>query len=258
MEGAVGKIYSAIPSVMNDMGVVSKDKVNKQQGFKFRSIDDVYNALHPALAKNKVFIVPEILSQSREMKTTRSGTEMVHVICNIKFVFFAEDGSSIETIIIGEAQDTGDKATNKAMAIAYKYACFQVFCIPTEEMKDPDEECLELDGVDNGKPKGAKGQKKNDRPCAKADGKSGKAEDAPVKSGQENQNKENPENAPVTEAMIATIREQQKLKGVTDKQILAMKSVKAKRIEDMTVGEFKAVMNKFEKTPPLPGAGAST
>lgn len=102
---------------MNDMGVVSKDKVNKQQGFKFRSIDDVYNALHPALAKNKVFIVPEILSQSREMKTTRSGTEMVHVIYSIKFVFFAEDGSSIETIIIGEAQDTGDKAANKAMAI---------------------------------------------------------------------------------------------------------------------------------------------
>ena len=36
--------------------------------------------------------------------------------------------------------DSGDKATNKAMAIAFKYACFQVFCIPTEEMKDPDAE----------------------------------------------------------------------------------------------------------------------
>ncbi len=35
--------------------------------------------------------------------------------------------------------DSGDKATNKAMAVAFKYACFQTFCIPTESlMDDPD------------------------------------------------------------------------------------------------------------------------
>ena len=36
--------------------------------------------------------------------------------------------------------DSGDKASNKAMSSAFKYACFQVFCIATEEMKDPDAE----------------------------------------------------------------------------------------------------------------------
>ena len=120
-------IYRAIAGVIADVGSVGKDKVNKQQGFKFRSIDDVYNALHPALAKNKVFIVPDILEQTREIVETKSGTKMTMVICKIKYTFFAEDGSHIESIIIGEALDTGDKATNKAMAIAYKYACFQVF-----------------------------------------------------------------------------------------------------------------------------------
>ena len=254
----VGKIYSAIPSVMNDMGVVAKDKVNKQQGFKFRSIDDVYNALHPALAKNKVFIVPEIVNQSREIKVMKSGTEMIHVICNIKFVFYAEDGSSIETTIIGEALDTGDKATNKAMAIAYKYACFQVFCIPTEEMDDPDAERPELDEADNGKPKGTKGRKKSTGSSAGTDKRGGNAADNPAKSEQENQKQEDSGETVITEAMVATIKEQQKLKGVTDKQILAMKSVKAKRIEEMTVREFKAVMSKFEKTPPLPGAVSGT
>lgn len=257
MENA-GKIYSAIPSVMNDMGVVAKDKVNKQQGFKFRSIDDVYNALHPALAKNKVFIVPEIVNQSREMKVMKSGTEMVHVICNIKFVFYAEDGSSIETAIIGEALDTGDKATNKAMAIAYKYACFQVFCIPTEEMDDPDAERPELDEANNGKPKETKERKKNTRSSARTDNKGGNDADNPVKPGQENRKQDDPEGTVITEAMVATIKEQQRLKGVTDKQILGMKSVKAKRIEDMTIGEFKAVMSKFEKTPPLPGTDSNT
>ena len=57
------KIYAAIAGVINDIGVVSKDKVNKQQGFKYRSVDDVYSVLNPALAKNKVFILPEIMEE---------------------------------------------------------------------------------------------------------------------------------------------------------------------------------------------------
>ena len=60
------KIYAAIAGVISDIGVVSKDKVNKQQGFKYRSVDDVYSVLNPALAKNKVFILPEILEEHRE------------------------------------------------------------------------------------------------------------------------------------------------------------------------------------------------
>lgn len=28
--------------------------------------------------------------------------------------------------------DSGDKSLNKALSAAYKYACFQLFCIPTE------------------------------------------------------------------------------------------------------------------------------
>lgn len=61
------KIYAAIAGVISDCGFVSKDKVNKQQGFKYRSVDDVFNALHPALAKNKVFIVPTILERKEDV-----------------------------------------------------------------------------------------------------------------------------------------------------------------------------------------------
>lgn len=135
-------IYRSIAGVIADVGAVGKDKMNKQQGFKFRSIDDVYNALHPALAKNKVVIVPDILEREVEKLQTAKGTLMHHVTCTIKFTFYAEDGSSIGSTLVGEALDTGDKATNKAMAIAYKYACFQVFCIPTSDMADPDAETV--------------------------------------------------------------------------------------------------------------------
>ena len=136
-------IYEAISRCMEEIGAVSKDAVNKQQGFKYRGIDAVMNAINPALIKNHVFIVPEVLEQSREELTTKNGGALIYSVCRIKYTFFAEDGSHIEAITVGEGMDSGDKATNKAMAIAYKYACFQVFCIPTEEIKDPDDETPE-------------------------------------------------------------------------------------------------------------------
>lgn len=136
-------IYQSITKIMEEVPAIGKEQVNKQQGFKFRGIDDVMNALQPLLAKNKVFIVPEILEQTREERQTTKGGNLIYSICKIKYKFYAEDGSSVEAITIGEGMDSGDKATNKAMAIAMKYALFQVFCIPTEEMKDPDSETPE-------------------------------------------------------------------------------------------------------------------
>ncbi len=133
-------IYESITKIMEEVPAIGKEKVNSQQGFKFRGIDDVMNALQPLLAKNKVFIVPEIMEQTREERTSSRGGNLIYSICKIKYKFYAEDGSSIEAITIGEGMDSGDKATNKAMAIAMKYALFQVFCIPTEDMKDPDGE----------------------------------------------------------------------------------------------------------------------
>lgn len=137
-------IYQSITKIMEEVPSIGKTQRNKTQGFMYRGIDDVMNALQPLLAKNKVFIVPEILEQTREERTTSKGGNLIYSICKIKYKFYAEDGSSVEAITIGEGMDSGDKATNKAMAIAFKYACFQVFCIPTEEMKDPDAECHEI------------------------------------------------------------------------------------------------------------------
>ena len=136
-------IYQSITKIMEEVPSIGKNQKNKTQNFMYRGIDDVMNALQPLLAKYKVFIVPEILEQTREERTTKNGSGLIYSICKIKYKFYAEDGSSIEATTIGEGMDSGDKATNKAMAIAMKYALFQVFCIPTEEMKDPDAETPE-------------------------------------------------------------------------------------------------------------------
>ena len=144
MKPESGMIYEAITGIMSEVGAIGKNKTNAQQNFKYRGIDDVMNTLNPLLCKHGVFVVPEILEQTREERTSRNGAALIYSICKIMFSFFAKDGSHVSAITIGEGMDNGDKATNKAMAIAFKYACFQVFCIPTEEMKDPDSESHEL------------------------------------------------------------------------------------------------------------------
>ena len=137
-------IYESIAAVMADIGAVGKKSFNEQQKFNFRGIDAVMNALSPALIKNKVFVVPEVLDQTREERQTQKGATLIYSICKMMYTFYAEDGTSVSAVVIGEGMDSGDKATNKAMSIAFKYACFQTFCIPTEEMVDPDAECHEV------------------------------------------------------------------------------------------------------------------
>lgn len=133
-------IYEAIPRIIAAIGAVSKDKraTAGSTSYMYRGIDDVMNALQPLLAKYQVFVVPTVLEQYREDGVTKAGGASHLSIFKIKYTFFANDGTYIEAVTVGEAADTGDKGSNKAMAIAFKYALFQVFCIPTEEMPDPD------------------------------------------------------------------------------------------------------------------------
>lgn len=137
-------IYEAINNVMKEIGAIGKNSKNSQQGFMYRGIDAVMNALNPALIKYGVFVVPEVLEQTREERQTAKGGTLFYSICKVKYTFYDKDGSSVEAVVIGEGMDSGDKATNKAMSVAFKYACFQVFCIPTEEMVDPDAECHDV------------------------------------------------------------------------------------------------------------------
>lgn len=137
-------IFESINVAMNEIGAVGKDSKNTTQGFMFRGIDAVMNAINPAIRKAKIFISPEVLEQTREERLNSKGTTLIYSIIKVRYTFYAEDGTSVQAVVIGEGMDTGDKATNKAMSIAFKYACFQVFCIPTEEMVDPDIECHEV------------------------------------------------------------------------------------------------------------------
>ena len=131
-----GKIYQSIINIMNETEAISKARTNPQQGYKFRGIDDIYNALHSLFAKHGVFITSEVISENREERQTAKGGILLYSILTVKFLFLASDGSSVSCTTKGEAMDSGDKATNKAMSAALKYALMQMLLIPTEEEKD--------------------------------------------------------------------------------------------------------------------------
>lgn len=133
-------IFETINAVMEEIGAVGKNSRNEKQKYMYRGVDDVMNALNPAFTKHKLFMVPEVVSQKREERRTANEKNLINSVLSVKYTFYAEDGSSIYTIVPGEGMDSGDKASNKAMSAAFKYACFQTFCIPTEEMQDPDAE----------------------------------------------------------------------------------------------------------------------
>ena len=135
------EVYKAINAVQADLCAegITKNRRNQAQSYNFRGIDDVYNALSPLLAKHGLCILPRILTRTCDERATKSGGSMFYITVEAEFDFVAaSDGSKHVVRTFGEAMDSADKATNKAMSAAYKYAAFQAFAIPTEGDNDAD------------------------------------------------------------------------------------------------------------------------
>lgn len=141
------KVYKAINAVQSELAQtgITKDRRNQQQGYSFRGIDDVFNALSPLLAKHGLCILPRVVSRECIERQTMKGGTLFYVTVAVEFDFVcAEDGSTHMVKTYGEAMDSADKATNKAMSAAYKYAAFQAFAIPTEGDNDADSHTPEV------------------------------------------------------------------------------------------------------------------
>jgi hypothetical protein len=134
-------VYLAINAVQSALSKegVQKDRRNQQQGYQFRGIDDMYNAIAPHMAANGLCILPRMLNRVVVERATKSGGALFYVTVEAEFDFVAtKDGSKHTVKMYGEAMDSADKATNKAMSAAYKYAVMQTFAIPTEGDNDAD------------------------------------------------------------------------------------------------------------------------
>ena len=131
-------IAQALSEIMKAVGGIAKKDRNQAQGFNFRGIDSVVNAVSPALQKFGVVVVPSV--EEYDYQTVEIGknrTAMGHVRVKVTYTFIGANGDTIKATVVGEAMDSGDKATAKAMSVAFRTALLQSLSLPTDEV-DPD------------------------------------------------------------------------------------------------------------------------
>lgn len=145
------KVYTAINNVQGALAKVgiSKDRKNQMQNYNFRGIDDIFNSIAPLLAEHKLCILPRLTSRETVERQSNKGGLLFYTTVIVEFDFVSVDDGSKHTIIMaGEAMDSGDKSTNKAMSAAYKYAVMQAFSIPTDGDNDADATSHEVKPVE--------------------------------------------------------------------------------------------------------------
>jgi ERF superfamily len=123
-------------AVQTEVGAVGKGDRNNAQGFNFRGIDAVLNAVSGPLRKHGVLVYPRLVSLDKGTASTAKGSTMNTVVVTVDYIF--TDG--VDKIVVnvpGEAFDSGDKAVSKAMSVAYRTALIQTLSLPTDE-PDPD------------------------------------------------------------------------------------------------------------------------
>ncbi len=149
-------IYTQLAKVMGAVGAVTKGRRNQSQGYQFRGIDDVQAHVQGVLAEHGVICVPRVIERERELMPTKSGGSMASVRLLVEHTFYAADGSSVICTTLGEAMDSGDKASNKAMSAALKYALTETLMIPTYEVdrdtEDASPEVVTPDVMERGQP----------------------------------------------------------------------------------------------------------
>lgn len=140
-------IFEAQVAIMAAVDPIAKDRDGPKNQYKFRGVDDVYQALQKIMSDHGVFTTSELVGAPdyREYSTSSGGTSF-RTRAVFRFTFWHVSGTSVSSETIGEGMDSGDKASNKSMSVAHKYALLQVYMIPTDDPKDPEGQGHDITG----------------------------------------------------------------------------------------------------------------
>lgn len=132
-------VHEAMRAVRRDVGAVRKTDTNTQQGYNFRGIDAVVQALAVPLDRHGVIVSPgQVLRFDHgTVEVGSRRTPMSHVTVLVEYLIVGPAGDTFAVQAPGEAMDSGDKATAKAMSVALRTAMLQAFMLPTDD-PDPD------------------------------------------------------------------------------------------------------------------------
>lgn len=136
------KVHEAVTAVMEDVGAVRKDGRNTQQNFNFRGVDAVVNAVSPAMRKHGLTVHPSKVEHRPSSKQLSGGKIATSIDVIVDYTFTGPEGDTFTAQVAAESFDLGDKATAKAMSVAYRTCLLQTFALPTDDT-DPDEQTYE-------------------------------------------------------------------------------------------------------------------
>lgn len=157
-------IITAMVEAMRLVEPIGKNKFNQQQNFRYRGIDDFLNLMSPILKQVGVLVIPQELETIRQERESRNGGVLFVEHKKVKYTFFHTDGSSVSAVLQGTGMDSADKAGNKALSAAYKYAVTQVFCVPVDDVHvDSEQDDYEVRPM-GGQRQQSGGRKQQDRP----------------------------------------------------------------------------------------------
>ena len=145
-------IHIKLAKIAGGIGSINKTERNKEQGFNYRSIEQITEKARPLLATEGVSTAPRMVSLEHSEVTAKSGARGYRAVVVMAYTFTAgSDDSAIEVSMPGEAVDYGDKSTSKAVQMAYKYALTQVLQIGSGD--DPDGHSVDVGHVGESKPR---------------------------------------------------------------------------------------------------------
>lgn len=124
-------VYQAVAAVAAAMPAISKDRKSEQR-YKYRGIDDLYNAIHKPLADAGVLIVPTVLDHQMIGVTINEKPWVKHVV-RVRYTVYGPAGDSFAGEVVAEGLDNSDKGTGKALSYAYKSFAHQLFAVPTDD-----------------------------------------------------------------------------------------------------------------------------
>ena len=107
-------------------------------GYKFVSVNSMLDIARPKFAEHGIIFYGDVETIDRNYSNTRNGNEQVTVYLHVRW-FLSNGTDEISFRTIGEAADTGDKATNKAYTAAQKQAISKLLMMSgTDDDSDRD------------------------------------------------------------------------------------------------------------------------
>ena len=116
-------LTNSLAEIMADIKPMFKSEQagSGSYGYKFVSVNSMLDIARPKFAEHGIIFYGDVETIDRNYSNTRNGNEQVTVYLHVRW-FLSNGTDEISFRTIGEAADTGDKATNKAYTAAQKQA----------------------------------------------------------------------------------------------------------------------------------------